>query len=396
MKVLYLIETLGVGGAEQSLLQILSRLRATRPVMCHIYEGRTLRPAYEAAGIPVVSLDIPPKYHFRAAIRAVEAVVRREQPDVIHTTLFRAEVVGRIVGRRMGLPVVCSFVSECYADVRWRTLTPAGRLKLTGVQLLDRATAPLATHFVSNSHTVKRSETRSLGVPEEKVTVIHRGRDPRDFDVALTADEARALRTEIDAPGDGPIVLMVGRLVDSKGHRELVDAFARVARADGAATLVLAGDGPEQGNIERQVAALGLEGRVRVLGPRDDVPRLLALATIFAFPSHYEGHPGALVEAMLAGKAIVASDIPVHRETLTDGETGMLVPLRDAAAIAAAILALLSDGRRAAALGAAARAIAVDRFDVRRAAERYDALYADVVARYDRVARPVVMPAGAR
>lgn len=394
MKVLYLIETLGVGGAEQSLLQILSRLQRTRPLMCHIYEGRTLRSAYETAGIPVVSLDVPPKYNFPTAIRRVEDLVRRERPDLIHTTLYRAEIVGRIIGRRMRLPVVCSFVSERYADIRWRTLTPTGRLKLKGVQLLDRLTAPLATHFIANSHTVKHSETRSLAVALDRVSVIHRGRSPDDFAVLLTPAEESAYRASLGLPPAGPVVLMVGRLVDSKGHRELVDAFARLASVLPDATLVLAGEGPEQDNLERQIATLGLKARVRLLGRREDVPSLLALATVFAFPSHYEGHPGALVEAMFAAKPIVASDIPVHRETVTQGESGMLVPVRDHVGLADALLSLLGDGERAALLGARARAVAIEKFHVDRAAERYDALYERILAEFERKSQPLAVRAG--
>jgi glycosyltransferase involved in cell wall biosynthesis len=380
MKVLYLIETLGVGGAEQSLLQILPRFRDVAPMMCHVYEGRDLRPAFEAAKVPVVSLDVPPKYRFPTAIRLVDDLVCRERPDLIHTTLFRAEVVGRIVGRRRRIPVVCSFVSECYAEIRWRSLSLSGRAKLKGVQIIDRLTAPLVAHFVANSETVKRSECRSLGISPERVTVVHRGRDAGRFPASLTLAERDAYRTSLALPAGAPVVINVGRLVDSKGHEELIDAFARVASARPDAVLLLVGDGPERDNIERRVAAAGLAERVRLLGQRTDVPHLLAFADVFAFPSHYEGHPGAVVEAMLAGKPIVASDTPVHRETTDDGRCALLVPVQSTVPLADAMLRLLGDAALAAELGARAREIARRRFDIELTVAQYEVLYRRVLA----------------
>jgi glycosyltransferase involved in cell wall biosynthesis len=382
MKILHLIETLDVGGAEQSLLQILPRLRASEPRMCHIYQGARLKPAYEAEGIPVFSLDLPPKYHFVTAVRQVEALVQQERPALIHTTLFRAEVVGRIVGARLGIPVVCSFVSECYADIRWRTLSPAGRVKLKGVQLVDRLTAPWASHFIANSDAVKHSESRSLRVSLEKISVIHRGRDPAQFLAPVTAEHDRSLRASLDIPAGAPIAINVGRLVDSKGQAELVEAFARVASALPEAVLLIAGEGPERDNLTSRVQSSGLGRAVRLLGRRDDVPQLLALANVFAFPSHYEGHPGAVVEAMFAGKPIVVSDIPVHRETITHEVTGLVVPLRDPEALAAAMLSMLRHPESAAAMGARAREAATQRFHIDRSAAQYDALYGRVIAEY--------------
>ena len=384
MKALYLIETLSVGGAEQSLLQILPRLRGVQPVMCHVYEGDELRPMYEAAGIPVVSLNVPPKYQFRTAIRLVEDLVRKERPALIHTTLFRAEIVGRFVGRRFGIPVVCSFVSECYADMRWRMLSPPGRLKLKGVQVLDRLTAPMATHFISNSSAVAEAQIRALGVPPDRVTVIHRGRDPSRFPTCLPPDQESHYRESLGIPASAPVVINVGRLVDSKGQMELIEAFEQVVRVIPDATLLIAGEGPERNNLEREVRARRLVERIRLLGTRDDIPQLLALSNVFAFPSHYEGHPGAVVEAMFAGKAIVVSDNAVHRETITHHETGLFVPTQDPDTLADAMLTLLQAPLRALELGERARQVALKRFDIAQAAAQHDALYNRIVTEYRR------------
>jgi glycosyltransferase involved in cell wall biosynthesis len=381
MRVLYLIETLGVGGAENSLLELLPRMKQVQPLVCHVYEGSELKDAYEAAGLPVVSLDIPPKYHFRRAVHEVRALVREFQPHLIHTTLFRAEVVGRYVGRQSRVPVVCSFVSECYADVRWRSLTPTGRFKLKGIQLLDRLTAPWAAHFIANSQTVRDSETRSLRVPPERVSVIYRGRDPERFALRLPREVAAKSRADLGLADGARVVINVGRLVDSKGHAELIEAFAHVIKTEPDAVLLLAGDGPEQSQIEAHIRRLGLGASVQLLGSRSDIPELLAMSDVFAFPSHYEGHPGAVVEAMFAGVPMVLSDIPVHRETVEQGASALLVPLHEPAPLAAAIVSLLRDPARAAAIGTLAQQVALRHFTVERAARAYEALYSDLLMR---------------
>lgn len=375
MKVLFLIETLGVGGAEMSLLQILSRLRIARPLMCHIYQGDELKRAYESAGIAVVSLNLPPKYRFLRAVRMVEELILRDRPDLIHTTLFRAEMVGRIVGKRLGIPVICSFVSECYADIRWQSLTPLGRVKLKMVQLLDRFTARWASHFIANSQAVKDSEARSLRIPRDKVTVIHRGRDPDLFAISWSEHQAYCLRRELHIAEDAPVVLNVGRLLDSKGQTELIEAFRRVAARVPGAVLLIAGEGPERERLDHKIQSTGQCRNVRLLGLRDDVPQLLALASVFAFPSYYEGHPGSVVEAMFAGKPVVLSDIPVHRETVTAGDSGLLVPVRNPWLLADAILWALLNPEAATVMGRRAQQSAMLRFHINSTAQAHEQLY---------------------
>ena len=123
---------------------------------------------------------------------------------------------------------------------------------------------------------------------------------------------------------------------------------------------------------------------MKLLGYRSDVARLLSIADVFAFPSHYEGHPGAIVEAMFARKAIVASDIPVHRETLENGVSGVLVPLQDEKRLAKAILDVLANPTMAEEMGASARVTAEMRYDAARAAMRHEQLFVRILDRAKR------------
>jgi glycosyltransferase involved in cell wall biosynthesis len=343
MKILFLLETLQVGGAETSLLHILPRLRAVEPTICHIYQRDELKAAYEAAGVRVVSLNLPPKYRFVRAVKLVEELLRRERTDLIVTTLIRADIVGRIAGKHLGIPVIGSFVSDDYSDSARGLMTRAGRVKLCAWQLLDGVTAIWAAHFVANSHSVKSSRARSLRIPPDRVTVIHRGRDSAVFTNVLPPAGDIAYRDPLGIQGNALIILNLGRLVPSKGQAELIEAFRRVVAVFPEARLLIAGEGPYHEKLRQVISAARLTDVVQLLGRRDDIPDLLALSSVFAFPSHHEGHPGAVVEAMFAGKPIVASDIAVHHETLSPLGGGQLTPVGRPDLLAEALLALLQD-----------------------------------------------------
>lgn len=162
-------------------------------------------------------------------------------------------------------------------------------------------------------------------------------------------------RGRVDLPPRS--VLCVARLDPQKGLDLLVRAFAAIAEEQDA-FLVLVGEGPLRGELEALAATLEVAGRVRLVGAVDDVGAWLAAATIFALPSHYEGQPNALAEAMAAGLPVVATDTPGALSLVRDGENGLVVPRGDAAALARALRELLAQPERAAALGRAAKGLA--------------------------------------
>jgi glycosyltransferase involved in cell wall biosynthesis len=373
-RVLFVIDTLNVGGAERSILEIASSFRITEALICHVYQGATLRAEYERAGIAVHGLNIRARYGFALAVWRLMRLLRRERPALVHVALFRASVIARLACAILRVPLVDSFVNEPYASSRWERLSWVGACKLMIVRLVDRLTAPAASHYVAISKTVAASNAAVLKVSPRVVTVIYRGREPESL-LQPSDRVLRALRAELSLPNGAPVVLNVARLLLRKGQPELLRAFRLVLQSRPDALLLIAGDGPDRRAIEKELARLDLGDSVRLLGSRNDIPALLHLADVFAFTSHYEGHGGALIEAMLASRPIVATDTPVHRESVDEARTGLLVPLGDAEALAAALIDLLSDRDRAARLGEAARADALERFTVRRAAEKHEELY---------------------
>jgi glycosyltransferase involved in cell wall biosynthesis len=369
---------LEVGGAERSLLEILPRLRGTECVMCHVYVGDSLRAAYEEAGIGVISLDLPDKYGFAKAVSKVREIASGLKPDLLHTTLFRSDVVGRWVGSRLDVPVISSFVNDSYAPARWRRLGPTGRLKLLLVRSLDAWTARWASYFVAISESVKEANARALGIPRDKITVIYRGREPQQF-AAPPSSVIAGLRASLGLIPEVPVLLNVARLIERKGQADLIQAMSAVLEVVPNARLLIAGDGAYRRTLENLISELGLSESVQLLGTREDIPHLLHLADCFVFPSHYEGHGGALVEAMMAGCPIVAADTPVHREAVTHQESGLLVPVGDSAAIAEGILRLLQRPTGAKEMGERARRVAMERFHIDHIAAQHEALYERVL-----------------
>lgn len=379
LKVLYVLDSLETGGTERSIIEIAAHLGEVDAVICHIYRGCTLKGMAEAAGIRVVSLDLDGKYAPIAAIRGIRRVIREVRPDVLHTALVRGDLFGRMAGRLSGVPIVGSFVSETYGANRTVGMLRSTRAKLGAIRMVDRCTARWVTTFVAVSNRVATTEGRSLNVDSSRIEIIPRGREIPDMSKVERASARLEVRNELSVATDAQLAIVVGRLIPTKGHAELLTAFRTVCGDLPRLHLVIVGDGPRRHNIERQIADERLGDRVHLLGSRGDVPRLLAASDAFVFPTRYEGHPGALVEALLAGLPTMVSDIPVHREFLDDGVTTVFFPADDPKEMGKAMLHLLSDEVGARRIAETARTIAEERFDIRNIARRHVALYQHVV-----------------
>jgi glycosyltransferase involved in cell wall biosynthesis len=188
-----------------------------------------------------------------------------------------------------------------------------------------------------------------------------------------------AARREAGLPETGLFVGIVATLRSWKGHRYLIDAFARLGRDD--ARLVIVGDGPQREALERQVAEAGLAARVHFVGDRRDVAPWFRALDVFALPSYAnEGVPQALVQAMMTGLACVTTAAGAIPEVARDGETALVVPAEDVDALALALARLAADPGLRARLGAAARAHCVAGFSYEAMLDRMEAVFARACA----------------
>ena len=372
--VLFLIDTLEVGGAERSILEIASRLKHHRPVVCHIYPGNSLAGSYQSAGLEVVNLDVPPKYNFLLAIQRVNETIRELKPDLIVTTLFRADVVGRVAGKWLDIPVISSFVNDTYSDIRLSNMSRKQRFKHGLLRVLDRVTAKFCVSFISNSHSIKRQNCLALGVPLDRVQVIFRGRNVSHF--------RHDNRPRFQRPNKIRI-LNVARLEERKGQADLIGAMKMVVAIHPQAQLFIAGEGPYRTTLEKKIAAANMTAHIALLGTRHDIAEQLAEADVFASPSYFEGLPGSVVEAMLSGIPTVLSDIDVHKEMLldTDAEIQTLFKLGDREDLAKKLIAVIEQPGKYLAASEVIRQRAIEKFSIENIVHQHEECYALFIRR---------------
>jgi glycosyltransferase involved in cell wall biosynthesis len=368
MRVLYVIDSLVPGGAESS-LAALARLYPARGVeleVAYLHDRPGLHEALEGAGARLTSLAGPGGR--RGWVRRATALVRQRRPDLVHTTLFEADLVGRVAAAAARVPVVSSLVTVGYGRAE-RQEPGIRRSRLLGAQLADIATARLVRRFHAVSHHVADVMAPRLLVPRSRVDVVPRGRDPETLG---TRSPERATRAKaMLGPASGsPLLLAVARQEYPKGLDVLLRALPAVRAEYPAVHAVVAGrEGHHTADLHVLADQLHLKGAVTFLGSRSDVADLLCAADVFVLPTRREGFPGAVLEAMALEAPIVATAIPSVSEAVVAGEHALLVPPDDAGALAAAIVAVVASPEAARQRALAARSRFEECFTIERAAD---------------------------
>ena len=365
MKVLFVIDTLEVGGAEKSILEMALHFSKTDISVCHLYKGDQLKSDCEAAGIKVYSLQLQGQYSFYQAYTKLKQVIEREKPDLVHSALLRSSLVSRVLCHRLKIPLMGSLVADSYSSERYRSSNFLRKLKLFFFQVVDRLTVHWCHHFIAISQTIALSNARHLKIKSTDITVIYRGRQISSYSKIVSSPS-----------NDQPFqFITVGRLVGSKGHVDLIHSFCEQNIRQRSAKLLIVGKGPEQKKLQRLITENQLEETILLLGERNDVPALLSHSNAFLFPSHYEGLGGALIEAMMSGLPVICSDIPVFREYVNPSETGLLAPVANPKEWSKLIAWVMDHQTEALAMGQKAQQMASLRFDIRIITAKYEQLY---------------------
>lgn len=340
---LYLIDSLAPGGAETSLASMAPYLGPLGIDLhvCYFVERAGVHDQLRDAGATLHRIDATRLGRILAFRRLIDV----EKSDIVHTTLFEADQVGRLAGSSSRLPVISSLVSTGFELGSWRT---ALGLKARAAVAVDAVTARAVTAFHAVSEPVADVMSRRLLVDRDRFTVIPRGRDP-DALGRYSAERRRDARERLGVDSSTPLVISIGREVLPKGHTTLLHALPKLAAAVPGVRLMLAGESGDQSRaIERDIRELGIGRFVDRLGHRDDVPDLLAAADVLAFPSSREGFPGTLIEALALECPIVASDIPSIRSIVERRDSGLLASLvgvGDSSALAESLADVLTRGR---------------------------------------------------
>ncbi len=373
MRVLFLIDNLRPGGAQKALLAMVRALRAAQadPRVWCLGGTSEFEEEFRAAGVPVLGKPGSALAALREPL-ALRRYLKREKIELVQTLLFHSDVAGRIAGRLARWsdegrrrPVIVSSVR-------------ASNLRNRGWQYrLARWTAPLADAFTPVSRRTLEFAARTEGVAAERATVIPNGIDFAEWE---SLPDAAAARAKLGLPRDAFVVCTLSRLHEQKGMEFLLAAARTVAEK----VAVRHVPGRRIRSAARAAGGAGAaarRGRARAVpGYRKDVALLLAASDVFALPSLWEGMSNAVLEAMAAGKPVVATAVDGAVDQVLPGETGLLVPPGDADALARALLDLARDPRKAQEMGTKGRERVRREFSLGRMTDAYIELYRRLLA----------------
>lgn len=301
-----------------------------------------------------------------ALVRLVRHI-RKHRYDVVHTHSAKAGFIGRVAAHVAEVPAVVHTPHVFPFQMDVSAVRKAFYLRL------ERIAARFADRIVCVCSAEKQTALQARVAPESKLTVIINGVEQHAAS-AVPADIA-ALRAELGLPPDRPVVALIGRFCRQKGQGYFVLAAREIVRRFPATLFLLVGEGRQRRRTEALIAHHGLGPHFVVIGARPDVASLYVIMDIVVCSSLWEGLPYSLLEAMAAGKAVVATAVGGIPEAVRDKRSGLLAPPKDPHALAEAIMGLLGDRARRAQLGEDARSFVRDRFRLADMVSRTEELY---------------------
>lgn len=342
-----MLDTLNWGGAQKMQLFLVKSLRPlgidVTVISLNHSPASPLPADLQAAGARLVTFPFPRLFNPVSFIKLIR-FLRREKFDLLHGYLTYSNILGSLAARLSGTPFLGSFRNAGYDSAR----ISGRRAKIESFCLRHFADGILA-----NGYAVADFGHRQVGA-DVSIDVLPNAVD-MNIIPPLSRDEKQSLRRELLGDADRILILSVGRLTPQKGFEHLLQAFARVREKHPSAALVIAGDGRQRDSLTAQIRSLGLHGHAFLLGQRDDVPRLLAVADVYVNSSLLEGTPVSVLEAMAAGLPIVAASVG-DTPYLLESDSGILVPPAEPEKLAEALIGLLSNSAHQDTLGNSARA----------------------------------------
>jgi sugar transferase (PEP-CTERM/EpsH1 system associated) len=361
VRVLHLVPVFAVGGMEVGLTKIVNGIdpAAVRGGICSFTPVGDVRERL-SSGVPLFELRRRSGNDPRL-VTQLYRLLKRERPHIVHTHAWGTLCEGYLAARLAGIPHI----------VHGEHGTMETRRRNIGIQ---RFVWRRVDQVLSVSERLADRMAREVGFPRTRIRTIRNGVDLARW---ATGDRA-ATRTRLHAGPADVLVLAVGRLVPVKNHANLLTAVARARAAGVPCRLMIAGEGPLRPALEAQAAALGVADAVELPGQRQDLPDLLAACDIFALSSDSEGMSNTIIEAMAAGRPVLATDVGGNSELVVPDRTGLLVEARSPEALAEGIRKLAADPATREAMGAAGRRRAEYEFSLRRMLEEYQSMYLNV------------------
>lgn len=371
VRLAYFVDSMEVGGSELNAVRTLESLDRSRFDLAVFHMGfrGPLLERYTALGLPMIRVAVKSFKHPSAVVAGLRLAgqLRRRSIQILHSHDIYSNIFSIPWARVAGTPVTI-------ASKRWQGAVPS-RLHVGANRLASR----MATRVLANSQAVARSLVEQDGVPAARIEVVPNFVGPEAF-----ADYPVVRRSELFAhhriPGDALTIGVVARLVAVKDHAMLLRSFARLAGTLPHVHLLCIGEGPERSALEASAAAAGIGARVHFPGTLPNTPNPHGLLDISVLPSRTEGFPNSVVEAMAAGRPVVATAVGGTPEAVVEGQTALLVPAGDDAAMAQALRRLVESPEQRRAFGAAGRERARTEYHVDAVLGRLSDWYASLLA----------------
>jgi L-malate glycosyltransferase len=375
--ILFIIDELcEIGGAERVLFKMIELL----PAETFRSSLLTFRTNDEAdltqVHCPVYVMPLKRTYDWNAlkVARQIRKFVRQEKVSIVHTFFETSDLWAGPIAKLSGCPVLISSRRDL-GILRSQRHT-------IGYRLLRR----MYDSVLAVSPQVRDFCIQQDGLDPARVQTLFNGLD-MDYLSASKAESRTALRKQFNIPEEAPVITSVGNIRKVKGIDVLVEAAAQVSKTHPSAIFLVVGRKSEEEHcreLEARVASLGLSANFRFLGSREDVFPILRMSDIFCLPSRSEGLSNALIEAMACRLPCVATDVGGNPEVLTHGESGLLVPSEDSAALARALLQLLSDRSLAARIGLRGESVVQIRFTSQAMMNTLVSVYNELLAAKER------------
>ena len=364
IRVLQLITELTPAGAEKCVYELATRLdKRIFDVAVAALQGGAMVDRLEQAGVETLVLGMRGKWDIPRLTR-LPGLIRRWRPDVLHTHLFHADFAGRIAALLVG--GVRTVHTVHIAETRFRPWQFA----------FAKLAAETCEKIVAVSPSARDHHAERTGLDVDRYMVIPNGIDVDTY--SRDAATRRSLRGLWSVPADEFLIAFVGRLDRQKGLDTLLEAMGILASRHHAPRLVIAGQGPQRGLLERFIAESPVGGNVMALGFTDDVPGLLSAADALVMPSRWEGFGLAAAEAMAASLPVIATGVAGLRDVVTDA-TAIIVSKDDSGALARAMEQLAEDVDLRRTLGRAGRRRVLELFNISDTIAAHDKLYRQVV-----------------
>lgn len=368
LRVLQFITPSGFYGAERWVLALANNLNRDH-LVCDLAVTRessaqdlTVAELYPGSVGEVHYLDMAGRFDFRV-VKQLCDVIKKRRIDVIHTHGYKSDILGLLAARRAGIR--CVSTPHGFSGNVGLKLGAFIRIGTWMLKYFDRV-APLSEELVA--------DMKRFGVPDRKIAFVRNGVDLTEIDASLKEFKPGNQSNSVDR-----VIGFIGQMIPRKGIPDLLDVFDQLYREDKTLKLQLLGDGRQREELEEKAARQASAKAIEFLGFRSDRLELLSRFNLFVMTSSLEGIPRCMMEAMAVGIPVVAYDIPGVDKLVTHGETGLLAPHGDKAALANCCRRLLDDSALAARLSSNARQLIDEKYSAARMALEYEHLFADLL-----------------